>query len=146
MSYPFAVIGEIIDGQWLQTNSPHQHLVDKLLVDSRQLQESNGSLFFALTGLRRDGHQFIEGLYQSGVRAFVVSRPVPIDKIPEANVLLVDDVLDALQKLAQFHRQQFELPVVGITGSNGKTIVKEWLYQLLSASYQIVHSPKSYNS
>jgi alanine racemase len=99
-----------------------------------------------LKGNRRDGHQFIPELYKKGVRNFVVSELPGQAVYPDANFILVDDTLAALQGLAAFHRQQFNIPVIGITGSNGKTIVKEWLYQLLHNHYNIVRSPKSYNS
>ena len=101
-------------------------------------------LFFALSG-RRNGHEFIAEAYAAGVRNFVVRQRTEI-KMPDANFLMVDDVLAALQKLAAYHRSRFNLEVIGITGSNGKTIVKEWLYQLLCADKNIVRNPKSYNS
>jgi alanine racemase len=103
-------------------------------------------LFFALYGARRDGHAFIPDLYLRGVRNFVVYQTPEVKDYPEANFILVKDSLRALQILAAFHRQQFDLPVLGITGSNGKTIVKEWLNQLLEDRYQIVRSPRSFNS
>jgi Alr-MurF fusion protein len=96
--------------------------------------------------VRRDGHSFIPDLYLRGVRNFIVSQPVNEKDYPDANFVLVKDSLRSLQQLATFHRQQFDLPVLGITGSNGKTIVKEWLNQLLEDRYQIVRSPRSYNS
>ena len=101
---------------------------------------------FRLKGPRRDGHQFIDELYKRGVRNFIVSGEIKIADYPEANFILVSDTLEALQRLAAFHRKQFNIPVIGITGSNGKTIVKEWLYQLLHEKFNIVRSPKSYNS
>jgi alanine racemase len=107
------------------------------------------SLFFALGGPRRNGHTFIKELYNKGVRNFVIADSKGVEEIasyPGSNFLLVEDVLSALHSLAAFHRLQFNIPVIGITGSNGKTIVKEWLYQLLHTDYQIVRSPKSYNS
>jgi len=120
--------------------------IDHLLLDSRKVYSAATSLFFALKGFRKDGHQFIHELYKKGVHNFVVSTPVEKSNFPEGNFLLVDDTLEALQQLAAFHRQQFNIPVIGITGSNGKTIVKEWLYQLLHEDFTIVRSPKSYNS
>jgi alanine racemase len=104
------------------------------------------SLFFALEGLRRDGESFIYELYLRGLRNFVVHSELDLRDFPQANFILVENSLRALQKLAVFHRQQFDLPVIGITGSNGKTIVKEWLNQLLEDRFQIVRSPRSYNS
>ncbi|MEO7983348.1 MAG: Mur ligase family protein, partial [Bacteroidota bacterium] len=117
-----------------------------ILLDSRKVFSPASSLFFAITGNRRDGHQFIPDLYKRGVRNFVVSQLLETAIYPGANFLLVKDTLAALQELAAYHRQQFTIPVIGITGSNGKTIVKEWLYQLLHEDFNIVRSPKSYNS
>ncbi len=121
-------------------------LIEHLLLDSRKVYAAASSLFFALKGHRKDGHQFIPELYKRGVRNFVIASPVNIIDYPEADFLLVHDTLEALQLLAAWHRQQFNIPVIGITGSNGKTVVKEWLYQLLHEDYNIVRSPKSYNS
>src|ERR1041385_4158964 len=115
-----------------------------LLTDSRRITNASEGLFFALSG-RRNGHEFVAEAYAAGGRNFVVTHQTEI-KMPGANFLLVDNVLDALQKLAAYHRGQFNLEVIGITGSNGKTIVKEWLYQLLISDKIIVRNPKSYNS
>lgn len=121
-------------------------MVDQLLTDSRRLVYPETSLFFALYGPRRNGHAFIPDLYLRGVRNFIVYEEIELKDFQGANFILVKDSLKALQALAAFHRQQFDLPVIGITGSNGKTIVKEWLNQLLEDRYQIVRSPRSYNS
>ncbi len=122
-------------------------IIETLLLDSRKLHSPSTSLFFALKGSRRDGHGFIGELYKKGIRNFVVSELVGDQHLfPEANILHVMDTLVALQQLAAFHRQQFKIPVIGVTGSNGKTIVKEWLYQLLHKDFNIVRSPRSYNS
>jgi UDP-N-acetylmuramyl pentapeptide synthase len=102
--------------------------------------------FFALKSPRRNGHHFISPLYHIGVRNFVVDEAVDISLYPDANFLRVDNCVHALQQLATAHRNLFSIPVIGITGSNGKTIVKEWLYQLLQDDFNIVRSPKSYNS
>jgi alanine racemase len=120
--------------------------IEYLLLDSRKIVNPGSSLFFALTGPRRDGIQFLPELYKKGVRNFVVSIITNASAYPEANFITVTDTLEALQALAAWHRKQFDIPVIGITGSNGKTIVKEWLYQLLQNDYNIVRSPKSYNS
>jgi len=120
--------------------------VEHLLLDSRKIQSSDSSLFFALKGPHRDGHQFIADLYENGVRAFVIETPVAPAVFPEATFLTVTNTLAALQEVAAWHRSRFNIPVIGITGSNGKTIVKEWLYQLLHEDQSIVRSPKSYNS
>lgn len=121
-------------------------VIEHLLLDSRKVYSPATSLFFALKGPRRDGHQFIPELYKKGVRSFIVSEKQDKTAYPDASFILVKDTMLALQQLASYHRNQFSLPVIGITGSNGKTIVKEWLYQLLHEDYNIVRSPKSYNS
>jgi len=118
-----------------------------LLTDSRQLTAPAESLFFAIRGPHHDGHRFVADLYRRGVRQFVVEAPdFPTFEFPEAQFYRVESSIGALQKLATAHRAQFTLPVVGITGSNGKTIVKEWLAQLLSPDFHVCKSPKSYNS
>jgi len=120
------------------------YTISTLLTDSRRITNAAEGLFFALSG-RRNGQEFIAEAYASGVRNFVVGQQTEM-KMPEANFLMADDVLTALQKLAAYHRGRFNLDVIGITGSNGKTIVKEWLYQLMAADKTIVRNPKSYNS
>lgn len=120
-----------------------------LLTDSRKLAQPAGSVFFAIQGKYNDGHTYLPQLYTQGVRAFVLEQGEPEELkrlYPEANILLVRNSLEALQKLAAWHRAQFAIPVIGITGSNGKTIVKEWLSQLLSTDELVVKSPRSYNS
>ncbi len=121
-------------------------IIENLLIDSRRLVFPLGTLFFALQSERRNGEVFIKELYKAGVRSFVVTKTFDYSPYTEANFLPVKNPLSALQKLAAYHRMQFHIPVIGITGSNGKTIVKEWLYQLLHTDYNIVRSPKSYNS
>ena len=121
--------------------------VDWLLTDSRSLCFAEETLFFALKSKRNDGHKYIPDLYERGVRNFVVSDlPQNMDAYTDANFLLTDNPLKALQKLAEKHRAKFDIPVVGITGSNGKTVVKEWIYQLLSPDHIVTRSPRSYNS
>ena len=117
-----------------------------LVTDSRKLVVAAPSLFFAIKGDRRDGHDFLAELYEAGVRNFVIARREAILPGVAANYLLVKDTLQALQNITAWHRSRFAYPVVAITGSNGKTIVKEWLFQLLREHYHIVRSPKSYNS
>lgn len=119
-----------------------------ILTDSRSLCFPEETLFFAIRSERNDGHKYIADLYRRGVRSFVV-EVLPADwqkDYPEANFLKVPFALEALQRLAERHRDEFDIPVVGITGSNGKTVVKEWLYQLLSPSMTVTRSPRSYNS
>ena len=122
-----------------------------LLTDSRSLCFPEGTLFFALKTARNDGHKYIQDLYRRGVRNFVVENGFVNGKwskgtFSDANFLVVPSPLAALQRLAERHRDEFDIPIVGITGSNGKTMVKEWLFQLLSSSMNVVRSPKSYNS
>ena len=144
MGYKLENISFIVNGKTLQIFE--NGFIEHLLLDSRKIYSPSTSLFFALKGPRRDGHQFISELYNKGVKSFVVSEKIKIADFPEASFILVDDTLEALQRLGAFHRKQFTIPVIGITGSNGKTIVKEWLYQLLHEKFNIVRSPKSYNS
>ncbi len=118
-----------------------------LLTDSRRLSFPEESLFFAFHTNANNGHKFITDLYNLRVRNFVVSEYLPaFDELADANFLLVKDTLRSLQRLVIHHRRQFTLPVIGITGSNGKTVVKEFLYQLLHNEFNIVRSPRSYNS
>ena len=117
-----------------------------LLTDSRSLCFPEDTLFFALRTRRNDGHKYIADLYRRGVRNFVVSAPPKSGDFSDANFLVVPSPLAALQRLAERHRDEFDCPVVGITGSNGKTMVKEWLCQLLSPQFTVTRSPKSYNS
>ena len=118
-----------------------------ILTDSRSLCFPEETLFFALRSERNDGHNYIAELFRRGVRNFVVeSIPQNIDDYPGTNFLKVVKPLEALQRLAERHRDEFNIPIVGITGSNGKTMVKEWLYQLLSPQMVVTRSPKSYNS
>lgn len=119
--------------------------VKHLLTDSRRLTEAQGTLFFAITTTRNSGVKYIGDLYRKGVRSFVVPRGCDV-AYDDANIWCVDDVVRALQQIVAAHRQQYDIPVVGITGSNGKTIVKDWLVQLLSDDGPVVSSPKSYNS
>lgn len=120
-------------------------IIDTISVDSRSLQNKENTLFFALSGPNYNAQQFIPDLVSRGVHSFVVTE-MPENPFPNANFLVVDNVLFALQQLAIYYRSIFDFPVVGITGSNGKTIVKEWLNFLLSPDYNIIRSPKSYNS
>ena len=141
--YSLQKVAEIVNGQLV--GAPDDRKISDLLIDSRHLMDPKQALFFALKSQRNDGHKYIEELYEKGVRAFVVNRQSQAS-CPDASFIVVADTLKALQALAAYHRQQFDVPVIGITGSNGKTIVKEWLYQMLSPDYNIVRSPKSYNS
>lgn len=144
--YSIKHISEIIGGSFFGTKD---YECSVFLTDSRQLTQPIGTAFFALVSSRNDAHLYIDELVKKGVKCFVVSDENAItDKLLKAKVsfVLVKDTLVSLQKLAVFHRNQFNIPVIGITGSNGKTIVKEWLYQLLKDDQVICRSPKSYNS
>ncbi|WP_163716670.1 bifunctional UDP-N-acetylmuramoyl-tripeptide:D-alanyl-D-alanine ligase/alanine racemase [Mangrovibacterium lignilyticum] len=128
------------------TDSINDPLIQSISIDSRTIADVNSCLFFALRGVRHNGHQYLGELYQKGVRCFVVSEPIRLDQFPGAIVIQVDDSQVALQQVAAAVRSQFSYPVLAITGSNGKTILKEWLYDLLHESVKIIRSPKSYNS
>ena len=128
---------------------PCEGTVKWLLTDSRSLGFPEETLFFALVTKRGDGHRYIPDLYRRGVRRFVVSAlpsQEQLQQMPEACFLQVKDTLAALQLLGEKHRAEYSIPVVGITGSNGKTVVKEWLAQLLSPDRHVTRSPRSYNS
>ena len=125
----------------------HPARIDWILTDSRSLCFPEETLFFALKTKVNDGHKYIGELYVRGVRNFVVSElPKEINTFREANFLKVANPLKALQRLAARHREQFQVPVIGVTGSNGKTVVKEWLYHLISPDKAVTRSPRSYNS
>ncbi len=142
MTYTIQHIADILG---LKGDFPDQP-VSELLFDSRKLRHPETSLFFALKGGRRHGQLFVPELYRLGLRFFVVDDDVVESNYPGAFFLKVNDSLQALQQLAAWHRHQFSYPVVGITGSNGKTIVKEWLYQALHRHMRVTRSPRSYNS
>ncbi|NDV67019.1 bifunctional UDP-N-acetylmuramoyl-tripeptide:D-alanyl-D-alanine ligase/alanine racemase [Bacteroides sp. 224] len=151
MSYPIEVVAEMIGAKRIGN---YKSVVDWLLTDSRSLSFPEETLFFALHINRNNGINYIPELYEHGVRNFVVECDakekslvgINIEEYPDANFLIVPNALKALQRLAEQHRNQYSIPVIGITGSNGKTIVKEWLHQLLSPDRMIVRSPRSYNS
>ena len=144
MEYAIKDVAQIIGAK---TTILQDTIISILLTDSRRLSFPEQTLFFALTTKTNDGHRYIKDLYKLRVRNFVVSQILPeFENMPDANFLLVKDVLRALQKLAIYHRKRFQIPVIGITGSNGKTVVKEFLYQLLHNEFDIVRSPRSYNS
>ncbi len=145
--YTIAAIEKIIYGHFL-SNKNDTAVIEHLLIDSRKLLFPTTTLFFTIAGPRRQGTAFVKDLYDKGVRNFIVDDAfifLPQD-YAGANIIVAENVLLALQQLVAHHRSQFTIPVIGITGSNGKTIVKEWLYQLLHSDYNIVRSPKSYNS
>ena len=126
----------------IKSNASIEHLV----IDSRKIVWQTTALFFAIKTNTNNGHIYIKELYLSGVFNFVVEEEINDSQFPNANFLIVRNTVEALQELATYHRSKFSIPVIGITGSNGKTIVKEWLFQLLQQEYNIVRSPKSFNS
>jgi len=146
LAYKADDIAKIINAR-LVANQNIDIVVKDILIDSRRLISPENCLFFALETKQNDGHKYIAYLYKKGVRAFaVLDNKIDYTKYSGATFFVVGNTLEALQKLAAHHRSQFDIPVVGITGSNGKTIVKEWLYQLISPDKKIIRSPKSYNS
>ena len=142
MTYSIETITTLVGAHRIGSTEAH---IDWLLTDSRSLVFPESSLFFAIRTQKNDGHRYIAELYRRGVRSFVVSQ-VPENPESDANYLKVPSPLKALQRLAERHREEFDISVVGITGSNGKTIVKEWLYQLLAPDFNITRSPRSWNS
>ena len=143
MSYSIETISQLLCAKRI---GDKESRIDWLLTDSRSLCFAEETLFFALQSKRNDGHKYISDLYARGVRNFVVSQLPDTASFTDANFLVVANPLKALQKLAELHRAKFQIPVIGVTGSNGKTVVKEWLHQLLSPDRVITRSPRSYNS
>lgn len=141
----FSALAEITGGRNLLLS--RDSFIFSLCIDSRKATDAPGTLFLAIKGERNDGHLYIHTLYSLGVRQFVVERPIAdLDLLNEANIIMVESGISALQKLVSVHRSQFSIPIIGITGSNGKTIIKEWLYQMLSRDQVVVKNPGSYNS
>ncbi|KAF2507734.1 bifunctional UDP-N-acetylmuramoyl-tripeptide:D-alanyl-D-alanine ligase/alanine racemase [Flavobacterium zhairuonense] len=133
----------VLDAEWIGSNS--DVFIDHISIDSRSLQNGSKTLFIALSGINNDAHLYIEELIEKGVQNFAVQY-VPENVKGKANFLVVKNTLSALQQFASYYRDLFDFPIIGLTGSNGKTIVKEWLNFLLSPDYNIIRSPKSYNS
>ncbi len=145
-AYTGSDLKEILNANLL-SHDPDTIKITDILIDSRRLISAEGTLFFALKTRKNDGHKYIVDLYRKGIRSFVVCTEAEfISSFPDASFFVVENTLDALQQLAKYHRKKFNIPVIGITGSNGKTVVKEWLYQLICGDKRIVRSPKSYNS
>ncbi|MEO1054844.1 MAG: bifunctional UDP-N-acetylmuramoyl-tripeptide:D-alanyl-D-alanine ligase/alanine racemase [Bacteroidota bacterium] len=140
----FSDLPDITQGQLAQLHRDQE--ITGLSIDSRKAQNREGVVFLAIKGERHDGHDFIQSLYDNGVRQFVIEKDIDADKYPEANILRVQSSVAALQQVVANHRSQFNIPVIGITGSNGKTITKEWLSQLLSPHRKVISTPYSYNS
>ena len=146
MNYTIENIARITGGFVARNDLPADAHFPILSIDSRTIINGENTLFFALKGQRHNGHLYINDLVVRNIKAFVVSEPIRIDHLKKVAIIQVSDSREALQKLTAYHRSRFQYPVIGITGSNGKTIIKEWLYDLLSENFSIVRSPKSYNS
>ncbi len=142
--FKISEIAKISDGELFLSTNLSDEIISKIVIDSRSFFTGENAVFFALPGPRNNGHNYISDLIEKGVKHFVVSEEKWINN--NANFVLVKNTREAMQKLAAFNRKKFQYPVIGITGSNGKTIVKEWLHDLLSENFRIVRSPKSYNS
>lgn len=140
----FSSLPKIASGKLIQLVA--DQAIEGIITDSRKPAVTPGACFFALKGPRHDGHRFIKDLYDLGVRQFVIEQELGTNLFPEANIFVSTSALEVLQRLAAEHRKQFSYPVIGITGSNGKTIIKEWLFQLLSPDFHVVKNPGSYNS
>lgn len=140
MEYSAAKIAQAVDGTLL---GDPDRVISRLSIDTRKVHDASKSVFFAITGEFHDGHKYIQQAEELGMRVVVCEHDPGISSI---SVILVSNTLRALQKLATLHRSNFEYPVIAITGSNGKTVVKEWLNQLLAPNYVVIRSPKSYNS
>ena len=143
--YSIEQLSKMAGGQ-LRRGSTSCNDISYLLYDSRKLSHPSETLFVALRSQRNDGHKYISSLYAHGVRNFLVDTNPNDSNLEEANFLVVKNTLTALQEIAAKHRNEFAFPIVGITGSNGKTIVKEWLYSLVHQDFNIARSPKSFNS
>lgn len=147
MQYFIHDIAGIISGKIIQELSDNKEvLIQHLLIDSRKVIYPESSVFIAINGERNNGHQYLNDAYSAGIRNFIIDEDVDIEPLQNGTVIKVENSLEALQQLAAFHRSQYKCPVVGITGSNGKTIVKEWLHALLKDDLNIIRSPKSFNS
>jgi Alr-MurF fusion protein len=142
----FSQLAAITSGDILRL-SKDQRIIS-FLTDSRKVSAVDGALFFAITGKHHNGHEYIGDLYGKGIRQFIIEDDAGFKTADyaDANVLKVGSSLRALQSIAAEHRSYLKIPVIGITGSNGKTIIKEWLFQLLSSDYKIAKNPGSYNS
>ncbi|MGK7389484.1 MAG: bifunctional UDP-N-acetylmuramoyl-tripeptide:D-alanyl-D-alanine ligase/alanine racemase [Candidatus Cyclobacteriaceae bacterium M2_1C_046] len=140
----FSQLPEIINGNL--RHLAHDHAINYIFTDSRKVISHDQALFFARQGPHHDGHFFLSQMYDAGIRNFVIEKPVNTSRYKDANFVQVRSSLEALQELVKYHREQLALKVIGITGSNGKTIIKEWLHQLLSGKHRVIATPHSYNS
>jgi alanine racemase len=140
----FSSLPNILNGEIYQLRKDYN--IENIFIDSRNTVSNINNLFIAIKGERHDGHNFIEELYFKGIRNFIIDQEISINNYPEANFFKADNSVNALQALAGFKRKNFKGSLIGITGSNGKTIVKEWLGKLIESVYSVYRSPRSYNS
>jgi Alr-MurF fusion protein len=144
LAYSTQQLANITGGNWIQL--AHDEPIVGFCLDSRKITSTAEIAFLAISGKNHDGHKYIGSAYSKGIRTFIAEKQINASDYAGANILIVNNATEAFQKIVSHHRHQFNLPVIGITGSNGKTIVKEWLNTLLAEDYRIVRSPKSYNS
>ncbi|NND78060.1 MAG: bifunctional UDP-N-acetylmuramoyl-tripeptide:D-alanyl-D-alanine ligase/alanine racemase [Flavobacteriales bacterium] len=145
MNYAVSELVTISDGKLLQGEGKDH--ISRVYIDSRKIWKGDNSCFIALKGVNFNAHEFIRPSYENGVRVFIVSEEqLDLDEFGDASFILVKNTTKALQSIAKDHRRKFDFPLIGITGSNGKTTVKEWLAQCLNEKYSVVKTPKSYNS
>jgi len=147
ITYQAINLAEIINAEFYsKLNDINNISINEIVFDTRlPINNPTTAIFFALKGIQ-DGHLFIDEAYKKGIRNFCISNKSFITKFLDANFFIVEDTLIALQNWAKYHRQKFNIPIVGITGSNGKTIVKEWLSTTLASKYVVAKNPRSYNS
>jgi alanine racemase len=143
LSFYLKDVAEIISGKFYGSDAI---MFDRIITDSRNVGNLKSDLFIAIVGLQHDGHNFLDELYAKGVRAFIISKEIDYANFSEAAFVMVENSISALHKLVAYKRHLFDIPVIGITGSNGKTIVKEWLSWILDDYFRITRNPKSYNS
>ena len=142
-NYNLQDITKIINAEYIGNENL---FFNKVIIDSRNIINSKNVLFVAIIGKNNNGHKYIKDVYNQGVRAFVVSENIKLEQYPEAAFIKVENTLTALQQIMTYKRSLFDIPIIAITGSNGKTIVKEWLSYLLEHEFRITKNPKSYNS
>jgi alanine racemase len=135
-------LSHIVGGEISEGNS--KNFIHSICTDTRHTIDAAHTLFIPLKGEHFNGHSFVSSAFQKGIRTFIVSEAVDLPS--ECAIIRVENTTTAFQQIATHHRKQFNIPIIGITGSNGKTIVKEWLGQLLAGAYKIIKSPRSYNS
>ncbi len=144
MKYTIKQLAKITTGEVLGNDNV---IVNDFIIDSRKVSKTDGIIFVAIKGERNDGHNYINELYKQGIKIFLVNKTYNNTKAyADATFLIVNNTLKAFQKIVAAHRANFNIPVIGITGSNGKTILKEWLFDILKKTHKITRSPKSYNS